>query len=239
MILIPAHNEAASISAVVAETRRLRDEPVVVIDDCSSDATATLAANSGATVLRLPLQLGAWGATQTGLRYAHAQGWERVVTLDADGQHEPHGIAAVIAPLMDATADVCIGACPERVSSARRLAWSYFRRLSGIKHEDITSGFRAYNRAAIELLISPAATLLDYQDIGVLLILRRHGLRVQEVRVAMQPRASGKSHVFASWWKVAQYLVITSLLSLAGVGRERQQSLGASGLRMLNKGRLD
>lgn len=221
MILIPAHNEAASIGAVVAETRRLRTEPVVVIDDRCTDETAALAAAAGATVLRLPLQLGAWGATQTGLRYARAQGCEQVVTLDADGQHEPQGISAIMAPLIDGEADVCIGACPERVSSARRFAWGVFRRLSGLKHEDITSGFRAYNRAAIETLISPAATLLDYQDVGVLLILRRHGLRVREVAVPMKPRTNGKSHVFASWWKVAQYLVITSLLSLSGVGRDR------------------
>lgn len=196
---------------------------MVVIDDQSTDTSAALAAAAGATVLRLPLQLGAWGATQTGPRSAHAQGCERVITMDADGQHEPRGISAVIAPLIDGEADVCIGACPQRVSRARRVAWGYFRRLSGLVHEDITSGFRAYNRAAIETLTSPAATLLDYQDIGVLLILRRHGLRVREVAVTMQPRASGKSHVFASWWKVAQYMVVTSLLSLAGIGRDRSK----------------
>lgn len=206
---------------MVSETRRLQADPVVVIDDRSMDATAALATAAGAIVLRLPLQLGAWGATQTGLRYAHALGCERVVTLDADGQHEPRAISAVLEPLLHGEADVCIGACPERVSRARRVAWSYFRRLSGLAHEDITSGFRAYNRAAIETLVGPAATLLDYQDVGVLLILRRHGLRVLEVPVPMQARANGKSHVFASWWKVAQYMVVTSLLSLAGIGRER------------------
>jgi glycosyltransferase involved in cell wall biosynthesis len=221
VILIPAHNESRSIGTVVTETRRLRPEPILVIDDDSTDDTAAIAEAAGATVLRLPFQLGAWGATQTGLRYAYAQGWERVVTLDADGQHEPHAISSVIAPLLSGEADVCIGACPERVSQARRVAWSYFRRLSGLAHEDITSGFRAYNRAAIELLVGPAATLLDYQDVGVLLILRRHGLRVLEAPVSMQARANGKSHVFASWWKVAQYMVVTSLLSLAGIGRER------------------
>jgi hypothetical protein len=225
MIVIPAHNEAPSIAAIVTETRRLRTEPVVVVDDCSSDGTAELAEQAGATVLRLPLQLGAWGATQTGFRYAYRKGCAYVVTLDADGQHEPHGIAAVMAPLLTGAADVCIGACPSRVSRARRLAWGYFRRLSGLSHEDITSGFRAYNRSALETLISPAATLLDYQDVGVLLILRRHRLRVREVAVAMQPRMSGKSHVFASWWKVAHYMVVTSLLTLAAVGMEQGPAL--------------
>lgn len=218
MILIPAYNEAASIGAVIADARRLRPEPIVVIDDRSTDETAAIAEAAGATVIRLPLRLGAWGATQTGLRYAHEQGWELVVTLDADGQHEPSGIATVIAPLFDGRADVCIGACPARVSRARRLAWHYFRSISGLSHEDITSGFRAYSRAAIETLIRPAATLLDYQDVGVLLILRRHGFRVSEVPVLMKPRTSGKSQVFASWWKVAQYLVVTSILTLAAIG---------------------
>lgn len=112
MILIPAYNEAALISAVVTETRRLHTEPVVVMDDRSTDATAALATAAGATVRRLPLQLGARGATQTGLRFAHAQGCERVVTLDADGQHEPLGISAIVAPLLGGEADVCIAASP-------------------------------------------------------------------------------------------------------------------------------
>ena len=219
LILIPAYNEAASIERVVAETRRLWGSPVVVIDDCSTDATGNIARAAGALVLRLPLQLGAWGATQTGLRFAHRGGWQRVVTIDADGQHDPRGISNLIAPLAAGHADVVIGACPSRVSTARRIAWCYFRWLSGISLDDLTSGFRAYGRTAIERLIAPDATLLDYQDIGVLLILRRHGLRVREVPVSMQPRASGKSHVFDSWWNVGRYMLLTSLLILARIGR--------------------
>jgi glycosyltransferase involved in cell wall biosynthesis len=223
VILIPARDEAHSIAQVIAEARRLDPVPIVVIDDGSQDDTAAIAAAAGARVLRLPLDLGAWGAMQTGLRYAYRQGWDLAITLDADGQHDPADIQALIAPLQAGEADVVIGACPLRVSRARRLAWHYFRGLTGIALEDLTSGFRAYNRDAMERLIRPDATLLDYQDVGVLLILRRQGLRIREVPVTMRDRNHGRSRVFNSWWTVGRYMVRTSLLSLAGIGGNRGQ----------------
>ena len=224
MILIPARDEAGSIAQVITEARRLWGEvPVVVIDDASQDGTRAAAVAAGAVVLPLSLHLGAWGAMQTGLRYAQRQGWELAVTLDADGQHVPADIAALIAPILAGEADVVIGACPPRVSWARRFAWSYFRALSGIGLEDLTSGFRAYSQAAIARLVLPDATLLDYQDIGVLLILRHQGLRVCEVPVTMRERNHGKSRIFDSWWTVASYMLRTSLLILAGIGGNRYQ----------------
>lgn len=224
MILIPARDEANSIAQVITDARRLYQTPIVVIDDGSKDNTAAIASAAGALVLRLPLHLGAWGAMQTGLRYAHRQGWDLAITLDADGQHDPADIRNLITPLLAGEADVVIGACPLRVSRARRLAWHYFRTLSGIALEDLTSGFRAYNRTAIARLIRPDATLLDYQDVGVLLILRRQGLRIWEVPVTMRDRYDGKSHIFNSWWTVASYMVKTSLLCLAGVGGKRRHT---------------
>ncbi|MDG4555191.1 MAG: glycosyltransferase family 2 protein [Candidatus Competibacter sp.] len=216
--LIPAHNEEATVGTIVAQVRELWHCPVVVIDDCSTDATARTAHAAGATVLPLTLQLGAWGAIQTGLRYALRQGYRTAITLDADGQHEPQGIGTLLQPLADGQAEIAIGAFPERASRARRFAWSYFRWLTGLKLEDITSGFRAYNHTAMTALASREASLLDYQDVGVLLILRRKGLRTIEVPVAMQPRVLGASRVFRSWWVVGKYMLQTSLLCLARVG---------------------
>jgi hypothetical protein len=103
------------------------------------------------------------------------------------------------------------------------LAWSYFRLLTGLSLEDITSGFRAYNPSAIELLASAEASLLDYQDIGVLLIIRHRNLRIVEVPVLMDARTTGTSRVFSSWLIVAKYLLQTSLLCLA---RVYQRSVG-------------
>ncbi|MDQ5910791.1 MAG: hypothetical protein QG599_2888 [Pseudomonadota bacterium] len=218
VVLIPAHNEAATVGAIVAEVRAQQRCPVVVIDDYSTDATAQLARAAGATVLPLTIQLGAWGATQTGLRYALREGYRTAITLDADGQHEPNHISALLEPLASGQADVSIGAFPERASRARRFAWSYFRWLTNLELEDITSGFRAYNHAAMTVLASPAASLFDYQDVGVLLILRRQGLRIVEVPVSMQPRVIGASKIFRSWRVVGKYMLQTSLLCIARVG---------------------
>ncbi len=216
--LIPAYNEEATVGAIVARVREMWGCLVVVIDDCSTDATARTARAAGAIVLPLTIQLGAWGAIQTGLRYALRHGYRTAITLDADGQHEPQDIGALLQPLVAGQADVVIGAFPERASRARQFAWSYFRKLTGLELEDITSGFRAYNHAAMTVLASREASLLDYQDIGVLLILRRKGLRIVEAPVSMQPRAAGTSRVFRSWWVVGKYMLHTSLLCLARVG---------------------
>jgi glycosyltransferase involved in cell wall biosynthesis len=216
--LIPAYNEEATVGQIVDRVQQLWGCRVVVIDDCSADATASVASAAGATVLPLTIQLGAWGAIQTGLRYALQQGYRTAVTLDADGQHEPENIGDLLQPLAAHQADIVIGSFPERASRARRMAWSYFRLLTGIRLEDITSGFRAYNHAAITVLASREASLLDYQDVGVLLILFRKGLRIAEAPVSMQLRAAGASRVFRSWWIVGKYMLQTSLLCLARVG---------------------
>ena len=216
--LIPAYNEAATVGAIVAQIREQWHCLVVVIDDCSTDDTARIAHAAGATVLPLTIQLGAWGAIQTGLRYALQQGYRTAVTLDADGQHEPDCIGALLEPLASGQADVSIGAFPERASRVRRFAWHYFRWLTGLELEDITSGFRAYNHAAMIVLASREASLLDYQDVGVLLILFRKGLRIAEAPVSMQPRTAGASRIFGSWWIVGKYMLQTSLLCLARVG---------------------
>jgi hypothetical protein len=117
-----------------------------------------------------------------------------------------------------------IAACPSRGSFARHLAWGYFRLLTGFDIDDLTSGFRYYNARACRLLASEEATLLDYQDIGVLLLLRRSGLRVAEMQVPMNPRTTGKSRVFFSWWSVALYMAETSLLCLARWGRPKRHA---------------
>lgn len=215
-ILMPARDEAAMIGEVIASVRRHFPQAlVVVIDDCSRDGTAEVAAKAGAVVLPLPVSLGAWGAIQTGMRYALKQDCDTCVTMDADGQHLAAEIPKLLKALERERAEVAIGAYPERGSRARRIAWRFFRTLTGFEFADLTSGFRAYRGRALALLASPRATLLDYQDIGVLLLLRAQGFRIAETSVAMRPRLYGKSRVFYSWWQVGVYLFQTSVLCLA------------------------
>jgi glycosyltransferase involved in cell wall biosynthesis len=213
LVVIPALNEAECIGAVVQEVRRHPGVDVLVIDDGSTDDTAAVAMLSGAGVLRAPLWQGAWGAIQTGIRYALRHGYSAVITMDADGQHEP----AYLPKLIEAgrSADVVIAACPSRGSPMRQIAWRYFRFLTGFDLDDLTSGFRYYNERACRLLAAEEATLLDYQDVGVLLLLHHARLRIAEISVAMNPRKHGASRVFSSWWTVARYMAETSLLCLS------------------------
>jgi hypothetical protein len=215
LIIIPARNEEASVGEVVRSVKAEIGCEVVVVDDASSDSTITIARSAGATVLPLTLPLGAWGAMQTGIRYAVNRGYDIAVTLDADGQHPVSSIKSLLEPIVTDRADVVIGACTQRGSAARHVAWSLFRFMSKAKLQDLTSGFRAYNRAAITLLASRNATLLDYQDMGVLILLRKAKLRILEEQVSMSPRTVGHSRVFNSWWTVGKYMFQTSILCFA------------------------
>ncbi|MEX2366694.1 MAG: hypothetical protein WD601_08820, partial [Pseudohongiellaceae bacterium] len=101
----------------------------------------------------------------------------------------------------------------------RHMAWRFFRAITGFGIEDLTSGFRLYNHRAIEVLAGSSATLLDYQDVGVLLLLRDSELNIRETSVTMTPRVAGKSHVYSSWLVVAYYMAITTILSISKINR--------------------
>ena len=218
LTIIPAHNEAATVADVVREVRSLYPVDVLVVDDCSSDATAIKARQAGANVMTLPIQLGAWGATQTGMRYARQRGYLGALTMDADGQHHPSSLEPLLLAILHDETDVAIGSCVGRATRLRRMAWSFFRRLGSLELDDLTSGLRAYSSSAIDTLIGREATLLDYQDVGVLVLLRRHKQRVSEIPVSMSQRCNGKSRIFCSWSRVANYMFQTTILCTAKLG---------------------
>ena len=213
LIVIPAQNEAATIGALLQHLHAAGWHDVLVINDHSSDDTGAIARAAGAHVLEPVLPMGAWGGMQAGIRYGLSRGYQAVITMDADGQHE----VAELSSLMQARgqADVVIGAFPERASRLRQVAWGWFRRLAGFELRDLTSGFRLYNRDAMALLASREASLLDYQDLGALLMLRRAGLTITEVPVSMNLRMVGQSRIFNSWFSVGKYMAATTLLCMA------------------------
>jgi len=217
LIVIPAKNEADSILAVLNDikTHFATEATVLLVNDNSTDNTAELAEQAGVEVVNLTVSLGAWGAMQTGLRYAQRKNYQHVITMDADGQHQANTLATLYAPLKNKHCDVVIGAYPERGSLSRRIAWHLFRSLSGVSQSDLTSGFRAYNRLAINLLASKRATLLDYQDMGVLLLLHDAGLHIHETAIPMRKRQIGQSRIFNSWWAVSHYMIYTVVLCFA------------------------
>lgn len=224
LAVIPARDEAATVAAIVAGVRAALGCRVLVVDDASEDDGGARARAAGAEMLTLPLGLGAWGATQAGIRYALRHGFAGVVTLDADGQHLPESLGALFNAQAKTGANVMIGTCTERLSLPKRIAWRYLRALTGLRLTDFTSGLRLYDACAINTLAGPEASLLDYQDVGVLMLLSKHGLTIEETPVPMLPRRAGHSRVFASWPVVARYLVHTTVLCIAQLDAGRRQN---------------
>jgi glycosyltransferase involved in cell wall biosynthesis len=199
LIVIPALNEAACIGDVVREVRgELPHADVLVVDDGSTDATAVVAAQAGAIVARLPFNLGVGGAMRLGYRYGRDHGYDVVVQVDADGQHDPR----YVAKLLDALdgADLVIGARfagegDYRVRGPRRWAMNMLSLVlswvAGTRLSDTTSGFRAANRRAIELFAQfyPVEYLGD--TVETVVTACRRGLRVRQVPVAMRRRLAG------------------------------------------------
>ena len=217
-VIIPALDEADTIARVITGIRDNTRAKIVVIDDASTDDTIQQARRAGAMVLPLTVRLGAWGAIRTGMRYvAQHNHVDIVVTMDADGQHDPAFIPHLIDPVLTDQADMVIGSCVSRGSIFRKITWAFFRRFNGFDLMDLTSGYRAYSRATLDAVMSLDTALLDYQDIGVLLALRKAGLRILEVPVGMCPRIKGHSRVFHTWWDVFIYLTVTTILCVSKV----------------------
>jgi len=216
-IIIPAMNESGSIAGVLQSIKKQFDCMLIVVDDASSDTTALIAKRNGAVVLPHTINLGAWRATQTGIRYALKKGMDRVITCDADGQHPVEALLALIesAPKNN---DCTIGACTSRGSAGRHVAWRVFKRISGLHVSDLTSGLRLYSRPAMRVLASTQATMFEYQDVGVLLMLKKLNMACSEVTVEMKQREDGISRIFHSWFAVFKYLLYTLILSVTKIG---------------------
>jgi glycosyltransferase involved in cell wall biosynthesis len=201
LVVIPAFEEEAALPGVLGELRRAcPDADVVVVDDGSTDRTADVAAAGGATVLRLPFNLGIGGALRTGFRYAIDHGYRRAVQFDGDGQHDPAEIARLLEGL-DAGADMVIGSRFAHGDStyevgrvrrrAMRLLGATVRILSGRMFTDTSSGFRAFSHRSLDLFARTYP--VDYMEsVEALVMACASGLEVAEVPVRMRVRSSGQ-----------------------------------------------
>ncbi len=110
IIVIPAHNEEHTIAAVIHELRMVApDFDRVIVNDCSSDATSAVIAGLGEKQLKLVCNLGYGQALQTGLKYALLKGHDIIVSMDADGQHQPGDVVRLVSALQESGADMVIG----------------------------------------------------------------------------------------------------------------------------------
>ena len=213
MVIVPALNEEGAIGGVVHSIREvLPDVPILVIDDYSEDATANLAAAAGARVLRLPVHLGLGGCVQTGYKLAYELGFDYVIRVDGDGQHDAADIPRIWKTLVETNAEVVIGsrfagAGGEHTSVSRSLGIAFFRILLkvilGSPIHDPTSGFVGVNRRALQVF--SRSFPLSYPEIEVLVILQRKRFQFREIPTRMKPRRTGKSSI--TFWKSFHYML--------------------------------
>jgi len=199
LIVLPAFNEAGSVSEVLREIAEvLPGIHCLVVNDGSTDDTRRHAIEAGATVLDLPFNLGVGGAMRAGFKFAVVHGYDNVVQIDADGQHDPRNVPALIDQL--ASADIVIGArfagTGDYGARGPRL-WAMIvlakviSRISRVRLTDVTSGFKANGPRAVALFAEhfPAEYLGD--TLEALVIAAGAGLRITQVPVAMRARQAG------------------------------------------------
>jgi glycosyltransferase involved in cell wall biosynthesis len=228
LAVVPAYNEGATVAGVVAALRHeVPGIDVLVIDDGSTDATARRAEEAGARVVRLPFNLGIGGAVQAGFTFAYEHGYDYMVQVDGDGQHDPREIHTLFRAMNGPDGADMI--CGSRFAAetgyiapiSRRTGIHVFAfllsRLLRQPITDPTSGFRLYNRRAIALFARDYPH--DYPEVEAVLMLHHHRLTMREVPVRMYERGGGVSSISSG--KSFYYMVKVLLALFVGLGRRR------------------
>jgi glycosyltransferase involved in cell wall biosynthesis len=228
LAVVPAYNESATIVGVVrALAESAREFDVLVVDDGSTDDTAALAQMAGARVITMPYNLGIGGAVQAGFMFARENGYSYLAQVDGDGQHDAAELGRLVEAMEAGDVDMVCGSrfltsdhhYPAPVS--RRTGIHIFSfllsRIVKMRISDPTSGFRMYNRRAIELFARDYPH--DYPEVEAVLMLHHHRLRMKETPVKMYVRGGGTSSI--STGKSAYYMVKVLLALLVGLARRR------------------
>jgi glycosyltransferase involved in cell wall biosynthesis len=207
LIVIPCYNEEASLPSLLPELLSTilpngYQLEALIVNDCSKDNTSAVAKKYKATVIDLPINLGIGGAVQTGIRYALEQGFDIAIQLDGDGQHPPKELPKLINHHLETGANIVIGSRflekeGFQSSFTRRLGIKYFhwvtRLMTGLQIYDSTSGFRLFDRKAIEMAAFNYPD--EYPEPESLVVFSKAGLKIAEVAVIMEARQGGQSSI--------------------------------------------
>jgi glycosyltransferase involved in cell wall biosynthesis len=205
LIIIPAFNEEATVITVIEElNRECPGYSLLVVNDASSDNTSALARSTGlAKVIDLPVNLGIGGAVQSGLRYANRHNFDCAVQFDADGQHQASDVTSLVEMVLSGECDVAIGS--RFIGDSKMYGTDILRRF-GIKIFEIisillirkrirdhTSGFRAFNKEAINFIMHEYP--VDYPEPEIVVLLARNKFNIKEIFTQMYSRKGGVSSI--------------------------------------------
>lgn len=211
-VVIPVFNEEKNIARVVGEIRAQGiDWDIIAVDDGSTDATCDVLRDLRVTPIVHPINLGYGAAVQTGLRHAVRRGYETVVLMDGDGQHDPSQVPLLLAAL-DAGADIAIGSRflgdggGYRIPLIRRAGIAFFSTLAallgGTRIRDVTSGFQAMRKTVADFLAEEYP--VDFPDAEVIIALGLKKFRIAEVPARFRMREHGTS-MYSNPARVAYY----------------------------------
>lgn len=215
LAIVPAYNEEGSIVGVIEDLKSIdTDIDVLIINDGSKDNTADVAKSTGkAIVVSLVSNLGIGGAVQTGFKFAFKNNYDIALQFDGDGQHIASEIPKILNPLLSNEADMCIGSRfviqhkGWKSSPLRRLGIRVFTALNYLlikqRVTDSTSGFRAYNKDAIEFLAENYPQ--DYPEPETVVLMGKNAFRIKEIFTEMRERSAGESSI--STFDAVYYMV--------------------------------
>src|SRR2546426_8080590 len=230
LVIIPAYNEQGSLEAVVKEIRAIDPNlDILIVNDASKDGTCSLAGKLGVKLANLPVNLGIGGAVQTGFKIAQRLGYDIVVQIDGDGQHDPTFIKQVVAPVASGEADISIGSRYLHIENTkpvflRNLGIKFFSwlasRLISQGISDCSSGFRALNRRAYEFFAEHYP--VDFPNAEALVVASRAGLKIVETPVKFRERNSGSSSLHL--WRMLYYPFKETFSILMLMTKEQKQA---------------
>ncbi len=223
-IVIPCYNEQDNVLKLYQEIQNTQfpdsySVSPIFINDCSNDLTRDILVENKINFIDLPVNLGIGGAVQTGFKYAYINGFDVAVQMDGDGQHPPIELTKILNPIYEDEADVVIGSryiTKEgfQSTSLRRAGINYFKwlnkKLVGVTIHDSTSGYRALNRKALELVSDYYPD--EYPEPEAIILYSLAHLKIVEVPVTMRERQGGESSI--KRFKTLYYMVKVTLSTL-------------------------
>lgn len=214
-IIIPAFNEENSIGDIVNKLREIHpDYEILVIDDGSTDNTASNAKNAGARVHTHPHNIGNGGAVKTGIRMARGK---HLVFMDGDGQHNPNDIKKMLDSLSDFDMVVGERTLKGQASWFRALGNTLYNKLASyvakFKIKDLTSGFRAIKAEIAKEFLYLLPNTYSYPTTLTLGVLRS-GRTVKYLPISVKPRLKGKSNIHISTDGINFFMVIIKICTL-------------------------